>query len=358
MTIKDLAAKTGYAVGTVSRALNDHPNVSDKARKAILQAARESGFELNVNAKQLKQTRSNTILVIVKGTGNELFAEMLEYIQNLIAKTRYLLVVDYLDEDSNEVIRAVQLCREKKPLGILFLGGNAKNFAADFDKIDIPCVEVTNDASYLNFHNLSSVTTDDREAARRAIDTLVEYGHRSIAVIGGDRKTSDISRIRYEGCQLSFAEHGIAFDPDRDYQGVRFSCQDGYKATRQLLKNPGRFTAIFAISDVMAIGAIRALWEAGLRVPEDVSIIGLDGLAMGKYLIPQLSTVKQDFRTIALRSVEILLDAIEEGKPACHERVPFEVRKRESICSVNGKNGSFPSQAEQTISEKRRNDHA
>jgi len=331
MTIKDLAAITGYAVGTVSRALNDHPNVSDKARKAILQAAKEHGFQLNVNAKQLKQTHSNNILVIVKGTGNELFAEMLEYIQNLIARTHYQLIVDYMDEDLNEVIRAIQLCREKKPLGILFLGGNAKNFAADFDKIDIPCVEVTNDASSLSFSNLSSVTTNDREAARCAVDTLVAYGHRHIAVIGGDRSTSDISRLRYEGCQTSFREHGIAFDPERDYQGVRFSCQDGYKATRQLLKNGSHFTAIFAISDVMAIGAIRALWEAGLRVPEDVSIIGLDGLALGRYLIPQLSTVKQDFRTIALRSVAILLDAIEDGLSARHETVPFEVQRRESI---------------------------
>ena len=102
MTIKDLAAKTGYAVGTVSRALNDHPNVSAKARKAILQAAKESGFQLNVNAKQLKQSHTNNILVIVKGTGNEFFSEMLEYIQTLISKTRYQLVVDYLDEDLND----------------------------------------------------------------------------------------------------------------------------------------------------------------------------------------------------------------------------------------------------------------
>ena len=137
MTIKDLAEKTGYAVGTVSRALNDHPNVSEKARKAILQAAREYGFEINVNAKQLKQQHSNTLLVITKGTSNELFSEMLESIQNLVSKTRYQLVVDYMDEDANEVIRAVQLCREKKPLGLLFLGGNTLNFARDFDKIDI-----------------------------------------------------------------------------------------------------------------------------------------------------------------------------------------------------------------------------
>ena len=335
MTIKDLAAITGYAVGTVSRALNNHPNVSDKARKAILEAAEEYGFQLNVNAKQLKQTTSNIILVIVKGTGNEFFAEMLEYLQPLMARTRYQLVVDYLDEDHNEVIRAVQLCREKKPLGILFLGGNEKNFAEDFDKIDIPCVEVTNDASALAYTNLSSVTTDDREAARCAIDTLVAAGHRKIAIIGGDRETSDISRLRYEGCQLSFEEHGISFDAQKDYQGVRFSCEDGYKATKKLLKNGSAYSAIFAISDVMAIGAIRALWEAGKKVPEDVSIMGLDGLHLGKYLVPQLSTVQQDFRTIVLRSIEILLDAIEDGIPARHETVPFQVQRRESIRSLN-----------------------
>ena len=157
MTIKDLAATTGYAVGTVSRALNNHPNVSEKARRAILQAARESGFELNQNAKQLKQLHSTTILVIVKGTGNELFGEMLETIQTQLASTRYQLSVDYIDEVNNEVLRAVQLCREKKPLGVMFLGGTIQNFTADFDKIDVPSVVVTNDASMLHFDNLSSI---------------------------------------------------------------------------------------------------------------------------------------------------------------------------------------------------------
>ena len=334
MTIKDLAAKTGYAVGTVSRALNDHPNVSDKARKAILQAAAECGFELNVNAKQLKQTHSNSILVIVKGTSNELFGEMLESIQSLMAVTRYDLVVDYMDEDLNEVIRAVQLCREKKPCGLLFLGGNPENFAADFDKIDIPSVVVTNDASALKFDNLSSVSTDDLEAGRCAIHTLADLGHRRIAVIGGDRKTSETSRLRFEGCKMAFAERGIDFDDDRDYQGVRYSSQDGYRATKALLAAGSRFTAIFAIADVMAIGAIRALWEEGLRVPEDVSVMGVDGLPLGEFLVPQLATVRQSVKPMARRSVQLLLDAIEEGKGATHETVPFEIQKRESIRKV------------------------
>jgi LacI family transcriptional regulator len=194
-------------------------------------------------------------------------------------------------------------------------------------------VEVTNDASALDFPNLSSVTTDDREAARCAIDTLVARGHRKIAIIGGDKTSSDISRLRLEGCLQSFLEHGIAFDLQRDYRGVRFSCEDGYNATQSLLKD-GDYSAIFAFSDLMAIGALRALWEAGKRVPEDVSVMGLDGLSLGKYLVPQLSTVRQDFQTIAQRSVEILLDAVEDGMPARHETVPFQVQPRESIRSV------------------------
>ena len=334
MTIKDLAAKTGYAVGTVSRALNNHPNVSEKARKAILEAAAECGFELNVNAKQLKQTHSNSILVIVKGTSNELFGEMLESIQSLIAATRYDLVVDYMDEDLNEVIRAVQLCREKKPLGLLFLGGNPQNFAADFDKIDIPSVVVTNNASALHFDNLSSVSTDDLEAGRCAIHTLADLGHRRIAVIGGDRESSETSRLRFEGCKMAFAERKLPFEEEKDYQGVRFSAQDGYKATKALLAAGSEFTAIFAIADVMAIGAIRALWESGKKVPEDVSVMGVDGLPLGEYLVPQLATIRQSVRRMALRGVEILLSTIEEGTAAVHETVPFGIQKRESIRAI------------------------
>jgi len=334
MTIKDLAARTGYAVGTVSRALNDHPNVSEKARAIILKAASESGFQLNVNAKQLKQQHSTTILVVVKGIGNELFAEMVETIQSLVSRTRYQLAVDYMDEDSNEVIRALQLCREKKPLGILFLGGNHEAFARDFERIDVPCVLVTNDASGLGFPNLSSVSTDGPAAARCAVETLIGMGHTRIAVIGGDRAVSDTSRLRYEGCLQAFREHGIAFDPERDYRGVRFSFRDGYQATRELLQEGREMTAIFAVADVMAIGAVRALWEQGLKVPEDVSVMGFDGLPMGTYLVPQLTTVRQPVQQMALRSVEILLDSIEKGGPAIHETIPFDIFLRESVRDI------------------------
>ena len=132
MTIKDLSSMTGYSVGTISRVLNDQPNVSQKARETILKAARESGFQLNENAKQLKQSRSNAVLLVVKGTSNELFGNLVEALQSQLAQPPYVSVVDYIAEDANEVRRAVQLCREKNPLGVLFLGGTYQNFLSDF----------------------------------------------------------------------------------------------------------------------------------------------------------------------------------------------------------------------------------
>ena len=334
MTIKDLARATGYGVATVSRVLNGQPNVSQKARAAILQAVAESGFQVNVNAKQLKQQHAACILVVVKGTANEMFCRMVEFIQAHAAKTDHPLVVEYLDEDADEVQRAEQLCRERKPRGILFLGGNHQNFRNHFHKITIPCVLVSNDASSLPFPNLSSVSTDDRLAARRAIDLLVELGHRQIAIVGGDRTGSDIGRLRYEGCLDCIREHDLTFDEVLDYQQARFSFQDGYDAAANLLRLGRKFTALFAASDVMAIGAIRALRDHGLRVPEDVSVIGFDGLELGSYLVPQLSTVVQSVRQMADRSMELLLQSLAEDTPARHETVPFTVNQRESTQTV------------------------
>ncbi len=330
MTIKDLAASTGYSVGTVSRALNNHPNVSRKARETIQQAAQRTGFQLNSNAKNLKQQHATSILAIVKGTFNELFSELVEDLQGLLSQTPYPLHVDYIDENSNEVLRAIQLCREQKYLGILFLGGNNQNFKQDFNGIELPCVLVTNDASELPFSNLSSVYTDDRQAARCAADALIALGHRKFVIVGGDRKLSDTSRLRYKGYLQSFRNNNILFDEQLDYQEVRYSYRGGYKAVQNFLSMGRSFTALFAESDVMAIGAIRALWDHGLRVPEDVSVIGFDGLPLGSFLVPQLATIGQDVAQIAKRSVEILLNCIEKQAVNIHETIPFTLYQRES----------------------------
>ena len=330
MTIKDLAAQTGYSVGTISRVLNNQPHVSEQARKVILKAAEESGFQLNENARQLKQQQSNSLLVVCKGNYNELFEELLMVIQSKVADTQYTLIVDYIDERDNEVRRALRLCREKKPQGILFLGGNQEHFQESFHQIRVPCVLVTSSAADLSFANLSSVTSDDTLAAAMAIDGLLEMGHNNVVVIGGHRDYSEITRLRHRGCVQSFQNHGISF-AEAQYETARFTFEGGYCAAQELLKRNPDFTALFAMSDVMALGAIRALADAGKRVPEDISVVGFDGLQIGQYTLPRLSTVAQSVEQLAQRSMSLLLQSIENGADASHEVVPVHLLLRESV---------------------------
>lgn len=334
MTIKDLSAQTGYSVGTISRVLNNQPNVSEKARRAILAAAAESGFQLNANAKQLKQQQSNTILAVVKGTSNQFFAGLVEAIQTRLAETTHPLVVDYIDEDDNEVRRALQLCREKKPLGVLFLGANRQNLEADFGKIGVPCVVVTNTAAGLNFPNLSSVASDDRQATREAIDALVRMGHQKFVIIGGEHRVSGTAGLRYRGCLEAFQANGIDFDQDLDYEAVRFSYDGGYAAAERLLERRKGFTALFAMADVMAIGAIRALTDHGLNVPEDVSVMGFDGLKIGDYTVPKVSTVRQNVSALAQEAIRLLLENIQKPQEPRHEMVPVTLELKESVKCV------------------------
>ncbi len=332
MTIKDLAAQTGYSVGTISRVLNNQPHVSELAREIILKAAEESGFQLNQNARQLKQQQSNSLLVICKGNSNELFDTLLIAIQSRVADTCYRLIVDYIDESENEVRRALQLCREKKPRGILFLGGNQEHFQESFHQIHVPCVLVTSSAADLAFPNLSSVTSDDRKAAAMAVESLLQAGHSNVVIIGGHRMYSDITGLRYQGCVEAFREKGMTFREEQ-YETARFTFAEGYRAAQALLqRNPG-FTALFAMSDVMALGAIRALADAGKRVPEDISVIGFDGLQIGDYTLPRLSTVFQSVELLAERSMH-LLQGMEQGADATHEVLPVHLQLRESVRPV------------------------
>ena len=214
LTIKDIAQLSGYAVGTVSRVLNDRPNVSDAARQRVLAVVEEHHFKRNSNAKHLKQQSSSGVAIIIKGSRNMLFADIVEHIQALLRDSGYPSTVYYLDEDHDEVEQARQVCRERRPQGILFLGSNLELFRAAFQPVRVPCVLVTNSAAGLGFANLSSVSTDDARAAREAVERLMVLGHRKIGIIGGCMEASNTAYTRFLGVQQAFAEHGLAFDAE------------------------------------------------------------------------------------------------------------------------------------------------
>ena len=165
MTIKDIARESGYAVGTVSRVLNNNPRVSEDARRKILAVVAQHGYQPNANAKHLKQQANDGIALIVKGTQNMLFAGILEPLQQIIEESGYVATVYYIDEEANEVAQARRICTERKPHGILFLGSNPEYFTPELEALGIPCLLLTNSAASLRIRNLSSVSVDDMAAS-------------------------------------------------------------------------------------------------------------------------------------------------------------------------------------------------
>ncbi len=336
MTIKDVAQRSGYAVGTVSRVLNGQPGVSAEARARILAVLEQTGFRPNTNARHLKQRGSREIGIVVKGAGNLLFAGIVEEMQSLLKAAGMTASLYYVDESSDEVGLAAQICREQKPRGILFLGGNGENFARRFADITCPCMLVTTRADAFGFANLSSVCTDDVLGAAQAMDHLLDAGHRTVGVIGGEHavvapgKGCNTSQLRLLGCQQACRQHGVPFDPDRQVVATRYSLAGGYEGARELLARCPGLTAIIAMSDVMAMGALRAIHDAGLRVPQDISLIGYDGIEQAAYCVPRLTTIRQNASLLARRGVDILLRQMDSGE-AVHELVPFELVEGESV---------------------------
>lgn len=336
MTIKDIAREAGYAVGTVSRVINNNPNVSEAARARILEVIRKYNFHPNSNAKHLKQQASQGIAMIVKGTHNMLFASVLEKMQTECTAAGYNGMVYYIDENDNEVDRARQICREHKPHGVIFLGSDRNHFTPELTDLGVPCLLMTNTAATAAIPNLSSVSVDDVAAAARMVGHLLDNGHRRIAFIGGDLTSSQPSSARLSGCLSEFSRRGLSFEPGKQYIAARYTLPGGYHAMEQLLDNLPDLTAVFAFSDIMAIGAMRALRDRGLRMPEDVSVCGFDGIELADYLSPRLTTIRQPAERMAGRGVAILIRCIEEQCDAVHELVPYELLEGESVLHLPG----------------------
>ncbi|MBP7175343.1 MAG: LacI family DNA-binding transcriptional regulator [Thermoclostridium sp.] len=310
-TIKEISKLAKVSVSTVSRVINNLPDVNKETRQKVLDVINELGYFPNANAKNLKQISSNIICIIVKGMHNQFFGQIIEKIQSEIIKTKYISLVHYIDENENEVDTAFRLISERKAVGVIFLGGSPSLKTDRLEEMNVPCVFSTMSAEGLNLNNVSSVCIDDRDAAKTAVDYLFEMGHQRIAILGGQLLDRDSIYKRYMGALQSYREHGVEFDEALFIQS-KFTYEDAYAAINNSLQFGNiKYSAIFAMSDVMAIGAAKAIFDNGLTVPGDISIIGFDGIEATKYYHPTLATVKQPSCEIAMTSVELLIQNIE-----------------------------------------------
>ena len=335
MDIRDIAERSGYGVGTVSRVINGQPNVSDRARKRILAVMAECGYEPNSNARYLKMRSQTPVAVFVMGVGNRMFDDILGPLQAALAREDEEIVVTYLNGEVNEVRAAIDYQQARHPKGMVFLGGELESFRASFHEIETPSVLVTASAEGLGFANLSSVTIDNEAAARRAVGHLLARGHRRIGIVGGNRTSGQIGELRLRGAEQALSEHGIELDYERDYEPCDF--HGGAAATRPRAGSSrarSDLTAVFALGDVVAFGALRAIADQGLDVPGDVSLVGFDDTAFSQYAVPRITTIRQDAERLAERAARLLLGAMRDGSTARHELVDFELVERESVRSL------------------------
>lgn len=335
MTIKDIARACGVGVSTVSRVLNNRPDVSDEVRRKVLEEVERQGYIPNNSARDLVKTQSDAIGVVVRGIGNPFFSDLLKTITREIDRSGYTMVMRQISSDEDEVKAGAILEREKKLRGLIFLGGRFDYTSAELSLIGVPyiCCSYNNRFGTLNAEDYAYVSIDDYQTAYRAVSELIERGHRRIAALLPSCADRSISQLRYKGYRAALADHGIEENNAIVEETGSFDMAAAYRSMLELLERNRDFTAVFTVSDMMATAAMKALTDHGLRIPDDCSVIAIDGLAMSEYTIPTLTTMVQPSDEMGRETVRILLDMIEGSAPR-HLQLESKLRQGGSVRSI------------------------
>ncbi len=337
ITIKDIARICKVGVSTVSRAINNHPDINPETKQMIMDTIQEYGYIPNNSARNLKRTDAKCIAVLVKGISNPFFADMIQIIEEYIQKKKYAMEIRHVEMNEDEVDIALELAKEKRLRGIVFLGGYFVHAKEKLEKLQIPFVLSTTGKGPENMDAqlYSSLSVDDEKESYKLISYLIEKGHKNIAILSAQENDVSIGHYRLEGYKRALKEHGLPVKPDliRPMKSdiAFYSMENGYAVTKELLQSGEEFTAVYAISDVMAIGACRAVSEAGKRIPEDYSVVGFDGLKMCNYYIPAITTIRQPVEEIALDTIRLLFDIMAGQKGHQHRIYEGELLEQESV---------------------------
>ncbi len=334
VTIKDVARAAGVSISTVSRVLNDRQDVDPVTRARVMEVVRQLKYIRNQSASNLKQQGVSAIGVILRGRRNAFLTDLAECVMEAGRNSGFQFVIDIIDEKASQVLAARKLYLDLKLQGVIFLGTNVdeRDSEEEMCALDLPQVYATVDASHLKNPCISSVGIDNRKAGRTAMEKLLALGHRDIALMGYFAKGIDSTGLRLYGALDALAAAGIAYDPGLFVQ-TEFSLAAGYKAARSLLSAGKRFTAVLASGDIMAIGAIKAFRDKGFAVPDDISIIGFDGIEIGQYIFPPLTTMHQPSNQIAKESIRLIQNLV-AGQPSTHVQVACELIPGGSVAPV------------------------
>jgi LacI family transcriptional regulator len=318
-TIYDVAKRAGVGVGTVSRVLNNSSHITPETKQKVLQAIAELKYEPHALAQGLARRRTNTVGCIVPFFTGHFYVELLRGIQDQISIHRYDLILYSVDLLNKKEIFLRRALRERKTDGVLLVSLKiTDDFVRKFKQTGLPLVLV--DA----YHpEVDSITVDNIEGAYRATEHLITLGHSKVAIIDGQLKSIP-ARLRLEGYKKALADHNLAYcseyvvtcDFVQEEDG--FNKAAGYAAMKRLLSiGDERPTAVFVSSDIQAAGALEALKEASIRVPDDLAIVGFDDIELARYL--GLTTMRQPIFEMGRLAVERLVARIKS-----REDEPFQ----------------------------------
>lgn len=313
MTIKDIAKQCGVSVSTVSRVLNNHPDVSEANRIKVMAVVQAQHYVPNNSARDLVRPQTDSIGLVVRGVGNPFFTGVIEAIERAIGEAGYTMVLHQIRSGDDELRSGAELARSRRLRGLILLGGCFDYTWEQVAVLDVPfvCCSYTNSFGTLPEDAYSSVTIDDQLEAFRAVELLIQRGHRRIGALLDSTCDHSISQLRYMGYRRALEKYGIPLDETLVEETGAFDMAAAYEGMASLLRRRGDLTAVFAIADSMALAAMKALYDLGRRVPEDCSVVAIDGIEASVYSVPALTTLVQPQEEMGENAVRILADMIE-----------------------------------------------
>lgn len=338
-TIKDIAKICNVGISTVSRAINDDPGININTKERILKVIEEYHYVPNNSARNLKIAESNTIALLIKGIDNQFFQGMLKIFEEELKKMEYTFLIHAVGEEQDDASVALELAKEKRLKGIIFLGGLMDYPEEKMNMIGIPYVlcTVAMDMDKPR-RNCLSVSIDDERESYKAVDYLCKKGHKKIAIIAGRKTDYAVGGLRLKGYKRALSDNGIEYDPAlvayMKPDIPEYSAANGYEVMRELLASGLEFTAIYVISDLTAFGAYKAVFEAGKSIPEDYSIMGFDGLEVTKYFNPSLTTIVQPCSRMVKYSIKLLMEAIDGNVGNKQLIMDADLLERDSVADI------------------------
>jgi LacI family transcriptional regulator len=342
VTIRDVAKESGFSSTTVSIVLNNAPlarYIPPATKKRIEKAAKKLGYRPNLFARSLRSKRTHTVGVMVFDMTDPYCTLVLRGIENSLYQASYLPILTDVHNDRSRFERYLEMLLDRRVEALIVLANWLFvdiDVLGDLEKSAIPTVMIGRE---LDTDSISSVIVDNEMGAHAALEHLHSLGHRKIAFIRGPKTLSD-SAPRWKGIRNFAKESGLELDPRLivdlpESRDPISSFEAGYKLTEELIKQKRPFTALLAFDDMTAFGAIRALSKAGMRVPDQCSVIGFDDVAASSLYTPPLTTIRQPMEAMGATAAGLVVEAINSVQEkremsAVHRKLAPELAVRES----------------------------